>query len=447
MKKNLFPFCALPFLLFAFAVNAQHKRLYKSFFFKDLKNSPSGQTNHSFFKTDAVAHWRRISTYNVTPDGNDTLTFAKYTYLSNDSLSKTLIRSRQSNKTFADTALISYSYDAAGPRTVTLTQAFDGGHNLINISRDSSAYDTHGNLIYQDQESWMGGSWKIQNGNKSIFTYDSKGNITQEISQITDTTGTFLNDSKTLLYWNAGGTVIDSGFGYYYDTTNTWVLSARAIDIVFYKNNINKPISALIQVDTIGKWEDAERLTATYNSLGNMLTSLDEQYKKGSWVPVERQSAKYTSHNDRYFYILEFYIDSTKNFIGFDGTADSLIYDTNGNLTSDQVSYLIMDTTWIQGIKQLHQYKDMSGIEIASDSRAGYIIFPNPCNNQFFIKNMNPSESLKISVYDISGRIVLENQYAGDAQISVNTTALAKGIYNIMINNGKLVALVRLVKN
>jgi hypothetical protein len=446
MKKNLLPFCVLPFLLFAFAVNAQHKHLYKSFFIKDLKKSPPAISGPMSYKT-GTPRWHRISTYTVSPDNADTFGFSKYTYLLNDSLSQVLAREHQSDKTFTDKYLVTYFYDPSGRRNVTLNQFYDTLHYLRNGDKDSSNYDSHGNLTYQVREMWNAGSWEIQYGNKSNFTYDSKGNIVQIIAQFTDTTGTFQDDNKQVFYWNTAGTIIDSGFFYSLDSLKNWRLEAKVKNLILYKNNINKPVSGLIQIDTAGKWEDAERLTASYNILGYPLTSLYEEYRNGAWVPLERLRSKYNSHNDRYYSINEFYVDSIKSFMGFDGTADSLIYDANGNLTSDQVFYMLWDTTWQTGNKQLHQYKDVSGIEIVNDSRGGYTIFPNPCNDQFFINNINPSESLKVSIYDVSGRVLLENHYTGEAQITVNTDLLPKGIYNIVINNGKRASSIRLVKN
>jgi hypothetical protein len=401
--------------------------------------------NRSFFKSGA-SHWLRVSTFNLSPDSKDTFYFSKYSYYPNDSLKTITIRSHQSNKTFKDSELISYFYDAKGRKDVTLYQQIDSKSNLINLYKDSTYTDTHNNLAFLGQYSWNGNSWQLKYGEKTIYVYNAKGNPTQQIRQRADTTGNFFNDFRDDIFWNAAGTLIDSIIEYAPDTVKTWKLQDRGINIVLYHNDINKPISAIIQVDTSGTWQDAFRITETYNASGYPLTMAFDNYVKNTWVPVQLELYKYNAHNDKYLYTSNYYDDSLKKYTVIDGQADSLIYDANGHLVTDQPYGFISDTLWYPERKLIHLYKDFSGVNLAI-KEVNVSVFPNPFMETLKIKFIgSSSSSVSVGIYDMTGKTMLEVQEKGSETITIPTSSIPKGIYNLLITSGKLVSSRLIVK-
>jgi hypothetical protein len=72
------------------------------------------------------------------------------------------------------------------------------------------------------------------------------------------------------------------------------------------------------------------------------------------------------------------------------------------------------------------------------------LLYPNPCLNNFKIMNNVKSESLKVIVYDTQGKEVLRTDVDEDNEI--NVSALPKGIYNVLLENGNGSLIKKLIK-
>ena len=83
---------------------------------------------------------------------------------------------------------------------------------------------------------------------------------------------------------------------------------------------------------------------------------------------------------------------------------------------------------------------DNSGIDPQNNTKINTSLFPNPAGNTATLSmTLANSEHLKVSVLDISGKIVgqsIENNYsAGEQKIELNTATLTNGVYFIMISS------------
>ena len=72
------------------------------------------------------------------------------------------------------------------------------------------------------------------------------------------------------------------------------------------------------------------------------------------------------------------------------------------------------------------------------------LLYPNPCVNNFKVMNNVKSESLKVIVYDAQGKEVLRTDVDEDNEI--NVSALPKGIYNVLLENGNGSLIKKLIK-
>lgn len=74
---------------------------------------------------------------------------------------------------------------------------------------------------------------------------------------------------------------------------------------------------------------------------------------------------------------------------------------------------------------------------INTDSNKSYIIFPNPTYDEFFIGNIDKSpEEASISVYDISGKLLLTENRKFSSKQAISTKGLNPGLYLVKIVQG-----------
>jgi hypothetical protein len=80
--------------------------------------------------------------------------------------------------------------------------------------------------------------------------------------------------------------------------------------------------------------------------------------------------------------------------------------------------------------------------EAANTEKFGAVAYPNPATEGFRVKSSN-GKSFGVQVYDMLGRSIEQRQMSSDAQIGSN---YAKGIYNVIVNQGANVKTLRVIK-
>jgi hypothetical protein len=82
--------------------------------------------------------------------------------------------------------------------------------------------------------------------------------------------------------------------------------------------------------------------------------------------------------------------------------------------------------------------------EAASATEAFSVVaYPNPSTEGFKVTSSN-KKSFGVQVYDMLGRSIEKRQMTSDSQIGSN---YAKGIYNVIVNQGANVETLRVIKN
>ncbi|MDD3876082.1 MAG: choice-of-anchor J domain-containing protein [Bacteroidales bacterium] len=113
------------------------------------------------------------------------------------------------------------------------------------------------------------------------------------------------------------------------------------------------------------------------------------------------------------------------NYIGFDGAAFYL----------DNVT--VHDTTTVGIVKPVQTDLDVN-------------IYPNPSEGLFNIVMMNDVEELSLTIMDIQGKVVYEEQLNGityGSSTELNLRALASGMYHLRLSDGKTILNKKLVIN
>jgi hypothetical protein len=81
--------------------------------------------------------------------------------------------------------------------------------------------------------------------------------------------------------------------------------------------------------------------------------------------------------------------------------------------------------------------------ESATTEKFSAVSYPNPATDGFRVKSSN-GKSFGVQVYDMLGRSIEQRQMTSDDQIGSN---YAKGIYNVIVNQGANVKTLRVIKN
>ena len=69
-------------------------------------------------------------------------------------------------------------------------------------------------------------------------------------------------------------------------------------------------------------------------------------------------------------------------------------------------------------------------------SKLNVNIYPNPATESAIINISEINNATDIAVYDITGRMVFSQAITGQNQVTINTSDLASGLYNVIIASG-----------
>ncbi|MDL2254892.1 T9SS type A sorting domain-containing protein [Bacteroidales bacterium OttesenSCG-928-J16] len=100
-----------------------------------------------------------------------------------------------------------------------------------------------------------------------------------------------------------------------------------------------------------------------------------------------------------------------------------LLIDENGNNTTERVA--------LSSIRKM-VFGESSSISDV-DSKSRYVIYPNPSYDHIRIASSEATEQLNISIFSLSGQMLLQGVYSPNT--SINIAHLAAGFYLIKVND------------
>jgi hypothetical protein len=83
-------------------------------------------------------------------------------------------------------------------------------------------------------------------------------------------------------------------------------------------------------------------------------------------------------------------------------------------------------------------YSEDCTLGVSSQEDSAFSIHPNPAKNELFLSSQNPSENLKIKIFNIEGKLLSSQTLALEKQTSIDVSNLSSGMYflNIEDENG-----------
>ena len=128
--------------------------------------------------------------------------------------------------------------------------------------------------------------------------------------------------------------------------------------------------------------------------------------------------------------------DYCNNKIGYIANTGGAI--TCSNAFSGNISTFGQDVTgelYVAGLSNgiISKIVDTT-LSVDDFEEIGISIYPNPAKDSFTIKNENNWE-LTIKIYDVSGRMVLNQQGQSLELISINTSNFSRGLHLVVMEN------------
>ena len=129
------------------------------------------------------------------------------------------------------------------------------------------------------------------------------------------------------------------------------------------------------------------------------------------------------------------FADYCMNRLGYVNEAGEITYTSNFTGTNNFTTFGedINGELYVAKSSAIYKIVDTS-LSNSNFEKAGFSIFPNPANNEFFIQNSNGFSNLKITVFDISGKMLLSQSIENESQ-KIATSTLSSGMYLVKLED------------
>jgi len=318
---------------------------------------------------------------------------------------------------------INYIYDSLGNNTSYLSQNWNGT-SWLTTWQYFYTYDSLNNVTGEFYKSWNGSSWGnydtlsiyayIYDANDNImrmagsngvdtFTYDNHNNMTSDLNE---------GNGEWFYSYDVNNNLINASSSVFDSQNNSWDDMVK----MMFTYNVNNELIHLLQVNGTTYSYESQGINYTYDSNGNVINYLWQDWYNGNWVNA-------TLYNYTY------YANTLKKSFAYKNFNSSSFNNLGG-------------TRIIDGDSMVYYYHSPAGIKQLSQNDNYINIYPNPSNGiiQITTNNMQVTE---VNVYDVNGRIVPTyfdklstgsnpSQREGNS-ITIDASSLQNGIYNVCI--------------
>lgn len=317
----------------------------------------------------------------------------------------------------------SYVYDANNNILTELVQDGDGS-NWVNSMLMTKTYDANNNLTSYLHQNWNGTDW--ENYWREIYTYDVKNNMTSSLHQV-----------WSVEQWEDNGQNT-----YSYDADNRLIKAITQVDngaelvtseTTHFYNTDNKPERD--STHTSGNsWERDYQVLYTYDSNGNLASTLYQSYNSGIPEDINRTLYTYDNSNNETSQFSQDWKDNS--WVNWD--LERQTFDENDTLTNYSYRYWDASGTVIMdGDSSAYYYHTVNtGLKENDISKGNITVYPNPSDGIFNIESNNTVKSLEI--YDSFGKLTYsESGYKQQFGKEINLSNYGNGVYLIKLQTSK----------
>lgn len=130
------------------------------------------------------------------------------------------------------------------------------------------------------------------------------------------------------------------------------------------------------------------------------------------------------------------FADYCNNRLGIVNEAGTISYTPNFSGSNNFTTFGedINGELYVAKSSTIYKIVDTSVLANSDFEKAGYSIFPNPANDEIFIKNSNGFSNLKVTIFDISGKMLLSQSIENESH-KIATSALSNGMYLVKLED------------
>lgn len=181
--------------------------------------------------------------------------------------------------------------------------------------------------------------------------------------------------------------------------------------------------------------------SATYNTSGcansSTMTFPVAEYNRSSGRCSITGGYVYRGSEWSDIYGLYFFADYCSNQIGVVNQSNQLTflssYSGNSFTTFGEDN---QQNLYVAGRQSGVMYKINGSVASVSSFDKSFKIYPNPATSTVFINNQNADVTIQqISIYDLSGKLVLDRKTAFDNEVSLDVSTITSGLYMIKITD------------
>lgn len=292
--------------------------------------------------------------------------------------------------------------------------------------------DSSGNQIEIISQEWQSNAW--QNKSKSIRKFNSNNDVIENFSQ--DWNGTsWENDTKYLSTFNQNNELIESITQNWDKGLQRWVNFRRFYQYAWHNYSKNLLDSLTHQLWRNNAWENFEHRKEFFNSNDQSTYVLNRRWINQQWENNYKYKYIYDSFQNRIQSLNSIWQNNT--WVCNSGIKYTNTYDLNQELLEQIVercdrnnpqfynSHKRVYSRWATNIQEIEQQKIK--------------IYPNPAFSQIFVELPEISSNAAFyRIFDINGKIILQENILNQNQLEINLDGLPEGIYQIKVIGDKI---------
>ena len=410
---------------------------------------------------------------------------------------KILIQSRQNNKInntmkkitllmlIVFTAFTVHSQN----KLLSSIQEISANGTWTNNSGENYEYDSNNNLITEISYNWDNGAFKLKS--RTAYSYNINNRIIQSLHQeLNLQTNQLENWSKDIYTytnnritgvefqnWISSNWVNDYKIVVTYNTLNLpdiilyfdWQMSQWVNDErTTYECNANNKISTSVDQDWVGsQWVNSFKSIYVYNSNNKIVTERGANWNvfNNNWVEAGASRIDYVfdltgnrssmtrsgnfNYKEEYSYdassLMSTFAHPFKDKTGLDYFSEDFPY-VNKLLTMREFNFNSSTNAFEVYGRKTYNYNSSIILSIASPLAADATIsvYPNPAEGVLYIKNESNIDFDKVTITDLSGKIIMEQ--VGN-KTAINIENFAKGMYVLEVMSGGNKMVNKFIKN
>lgn len=316
---------------------------------------------------------------------------------------------------------------------------YNTGNKLIkriSLNWNGTTYDsTQQSLItydgngFKNSETYQAYSAGWNNSFKIFYVNDANGNVLKQVNAMWDNINTEWDSSmQWLRTFNTANLVLTETQQIWNMVMNQWDNSNKRVNVY---NSSNQQIINYFLNWNNPNWDSSFRTLHTYDVNGNKTSVINQSYNAGNWENSFKTEFLYDANGNQirsfsYYWNAGNWEPSSK---------DTTMYNAND-----------LKTEWIYGYFNMGVYENsqrcvynyesitFTGIEENPYQALGCLM-PNPYAGQFVACDLKPDKSYMVSLFDMQGRLVMQQQVNNGANGFSMNTLPDNGLYIVQVQS------------